>query len=97
MGSWAAEQGEGTMCATFSKGFFCDVVCGSLLFVGVCAVGLGGELVRKHLWGGRWRDKGMWASALRDQPQAVCACLPSVCLSGRVGLLWGYVRKKAGR
>lgn len=81
------------LCATFSKGFFCDIVCGEP----VPTVGLGGELFRKHLWGGRWRDKGMWASASRDQPQAVCACLPFVCLSGLVGLLWVYVRKKAGR
>lgn len=30
MRSWAAERGEGCVCATVSKGFFCDVVCGSL-------------------------------------------------------------------
>lgn len=32
------------MCATFSKEFFCDIVCGEP----VRAVGLGGELLRKH-------------------------------------------------
>lgn len=82
MASWAAKQKEGCVFATFSAGFFCDVVCGSL-----------SELLG---WEASWSEntcgegggvtRAMWASNPRDQPQAVCECLPSVCLSGGVGL-----------
>lgn len=76
-------QARGRLCVcNFSTGFFCDVVCGSLS-------GLLG-------WEASWSEntcgegggvtRAMWASDPRDQPQAVCECLPSVCLSGSVGL-----------
>lgn len=44
MGLWAAEQGEGSMCATFSKRFFCDVVCGEPVVCGSLSVLLGWEV-----------------------------------------------------
>lgn len=68
MGSWAAGRGEGCVSVTFSMGFFCDVVCGSLSVLLDWAAswsentcGEGGGVTR-----------AMWASDLGDQPLAVC-------------------------
>lgn len=41
-------------------------------------MGLGGELVRKHLWGGRWRDKGNVGLSV-ERSAASRVCVPAFC------------------
>lgn len=76
VGSWAAKQGEGFAFATFSTGFFCDVVCRSL----------SGLLGWEASWSENTCGEGggvtrvVWASDPRGQPQAGCVCVPAVCV-----------------